>query len=326
MRRIFSAAKEITGAFGDIGIFIPLSIALMKGCGVPHAPLFGVAAAAAFFAGVFYKVPMPVQPLKAMAAISLSLGLSQSVISAAALWMGVIMLLFSFFKKTPEFLSRAFPAQIIRGIQMGLGFLLIKAGFQLILGGGEGKMMHAGADVSTAGILYPLFVLVVPQIPLTLGNSVMATADCAKTYFGKKAMNVTEKNLLRDIGVFNIIAGMAGGFPICRGSGGVTAHYRFGARTGIASIILGVFFMMCAFLHVHTLYAVTAMIPSWVLGTCVAYIGVSHSLLAKDMPLRKLAPVVLMAFVGLLTGNLTVSLFAGWGCLLLERKTAYAYR
>ncbi len=325
MRRFFSFAKEITGAFGDIGIFIPLSIALVKGCGVSHAALFGAAAAAAFFAGVFYKVPMPVQPLKAMAAISLSLGLSQSVISSAALWMGGIMLLLSFFKKTPDFLSRAFPVQIIRGIQMGLGFLLIKAGFSLIFGG-EGKMAHAGADVSATGFFYPLFVLVMPQIPLTLGNSVMATVDCAKTYFGKKANHVTEKNLLRDIGIFNVIAGMAGGFPICRGSGGMTAHYKFGARTGAAPVILGFFFLVCALVPKQTLYTILGFVPSWTLGLCVAYIGICHALLAKDRTVSELFPVALMGFVGLFTGNLTYSLFAGWMVIFLERKVVYAYR
>lgn len=326
MRKLLRFGGEITGAFGDIGIFIPLSIALVKGCGIPHTWLFGVAAAAAFFGGVFYKVPMPVQPLKAMAAISLSLGLSQSVISSAALWMGGIMLLFSFIKKTPDFLSRAFPVQIIRGIQMGLGFLLIKAGFSLIFGGGEGKTMHAGADVFTAGFFYPLFVLVVPQIPLTLGNSVMATVDCAKTYFGGKASKVTEKNLLRDIGVFNVIAGIAGGFPICRGSGGVTAHYKFGARTGAAPVILGFFFLICALVPKQTLYTILGLLPSWSLGLCVAYIGVCHALLAKDRTVSELIMAALMGFIGLLTGNLTISLFAGWIYILLERKVVYAYR
>ena len=324
MKKAFAFGKEITGAFGDIGVFLPLAIALMKGCGISHVPLFGVAGAAAIFGGIFYGIPVPVQPLKAMAAICLSLSLPPSVISSAALCMGALLLLFSFFKNMPGVLSRLYPHPVIRGVQMGLGLLLIKAGFSLILG--VEKAHTVTGDTYTAGLFYPFFVLVIPQIPLTLGNAVVGTKDCARLYFGERARLVTEKNILRETGIFNLFAGAVGGYPICRGSGGVTAHYRFGARTAAAPIILGLFFLTCASLPVQTLYGILTIIPSWFLGACVAYIGVCHALLAKDVPLRKLAPVVLMAFTGFFTGNLTYAIFAGWIYLTLERKVVYAYR
>lgn len=326
MKKAFAFGKEITGAFGDIGVFLPLAIALIKGCGISHVSLFGVAGAAAIFGGLFYGIPVPVQPLKAMAAICLSLSLPPSVISSAALWMGALMIFLSLFKNIPSFLSRAFPLPVVRGLQLGLGLLLVKAGLSLILGTQKASTASALMLPSEFNFLYPFFVLVLPQIPLTLGNAVVATTDTAKRYYGERAEKITEKNLLRETGLWNLAAGVFGGFPVCRGSGGVTAHYLFGARTAAAPIILGLFFLTCASLHVQTLYGILTIIPSWFLGMCVVYIGVCHALLVKDVPLHRFAPVALMSFTGFFTGNLTYAIFAGWIYLTLERKVVYAYR
>jgi len=76
------------------------------------------------------------------------------------------------------------------------------------------------------------FLLVLPQIPLTFGNSIVATADTARIYFGTGAVRVTPGRLSLSLGITNVIAGFIGAAPLCHGAGGLTAHYRFGARSG----------------------------------------------------------------------------------------------
>lgn len=324
MSRKLSFVREITGAFGDIGVFIPLALALIKVCGINHAAFFAIAGTALIFGGLFYGIPMPVQPLKAMAAIALGLGLAPDVISKAALLMGVFLIVLSFLKNVPGTLARIYPLPVIRGIQLGIGLLLLKSGLALIFT--TGKNPGAAAETLSTGFLYAFFVLVIPQLPLTLGNAVMATVDCAKRYFGPQAHKVTEVNILRETGVFNLVAGFLGGYPICRGSGGVTAHHKFGARTGMASVILGILFILFAFLPASSVYFLLTQIPSYLLGMLVLYIGISHSLLGKDILKRDIPVVAGMGLVAFFTGNLTFSLLAAWSYILFQRKSAYAYR
>ena len=67
---------------------------------------------------------MPVQPLKAVAAIAISLGLSASVIGAAGLLMGVILLLLSL-TNLISVVVKLFPRPVVRGIQLSVGLILL---------------------------------------------------------------------------------------------------------------------------------------------------------------------------------------------------------
>lgn len=83
-----------------------------------------------------------------------------------------------------------------------------------------------GIDWSLAAGAFLL--LVVPQLPLTLGNAVVATAATARDYYGPRASRATIRALSTSISAFDLFAALVGGFPVCHGSGGVTSHYRFG--------------------------------------------------------------------------------------------------
>src|SRR3989304_730120 len=76
-------------------------------------------------------------------------------------------------------------------------------------------VLPTAAELGTA-----LAVLVLPQLPLTLGNSVVSTAAVAQEYFGERAVRVTPRTLLRDMGLANLAAGLGGGIPLCHGAGG----------------------------------------------------------------------------------------------------------
>ncbi|MSQ40238.1 MAG: sulfate permease, partial [Dehalococcoidia bacterium] len=79
--------KELSGGLGDLGILIPLEAALVAVNGLnPTTTLFGVGITY-ILAGWYFRIPMPVQPLKALAVIAIAHQSPPSVIAAAALLM-----------------------------------------------------------------------------------------------------------------------------------------------------------------------------------------------------------------------------------------------
>ena len=230
-----SFLRDFSGAFGDTAIFIPLALGMIIICGLSPTSVFLPAGLLYLISGWYYKIPFPVQPLKAVAAIALVNALRPELIATTAYLMSAVMLLFLFFDFS-NYLDRIFSKPIVRGIQFGLGILLITSGIRLIVKGeivtgvalpaiefsgffwGSNKVslfLPSLDDIATAFVL-----LLIPQIPLTLGNSMVATADLARDYFGKRAKRVTYRNLAGTISAGNLLAGLIGGMPVCHGCGG----------------------------------------------------------------------------------------------------------
>lgn len=124
---------DVSGAFGDIGVLFPMSIALIVKNGFNPTALFLMAGLFYVVSAYYFKITMPVQPLKAMSAIAIATGLSSSVINAAGIVMGIILLIIAFTGLSIR-LGNIFPLSVIRGIQLGLGMMLIKASLNLMDG------------------------------------------------------------------------------------------------------------------------------------------------------------------------------------------------
>jgi SulP family sulfate permease len=154
--------------------------------------------------------------------------------------------------------------------------------------------------------------MVVPQLPLTLGNAVVATSDVARTYFGDKAKRVSPRALTASKGIANIIAGLLGAMPMCHGSGGLTAHYRLGARTGAANLMIGGILLAIGVLFRWEALPILQLIPLSVLGVLLVIIGVYHALLIGDLTAKTdLALAGTVGVVAIITGNLTIGFAAG---------------
>jgi len=165
---------------------------------------------------------------------------------------------------------------------------------------------------SPADLYAALVLLVIPQIPLTIGNAVFATVDTAKHYFGPQAKRVTPKALLTTMGVVNMGAGLLGGMPICHGSGGMTAHFRLGARTGGAALLIGIPFLAMAIFLDGNVVPILSLVPYAVLGVLVVFVGVHHSLLVRDLKgKREILVALAVAIPGLVTTNLAIGLASG---------------
>lgn len=325
LRPLRFGLNEWLGALGDLGTFVPLYLGLVALCGLPPSRslfLFGATYAAA---ALFFRLPMPVQPLKAMAAVAIAQRLGAPTLAAAGLWMGAILLGLALAGKV-DALGRLFTRPIVKGIQLGVGLILIKNGLKLLLGplpqysiGGG----HAAAFPSAHDAWMALTLLVLPQLPLTLGNAVYAVADVARDYFGADARRATPRNLALSLGLSNLLAGAAGGLPVCHGSGGMTAHHGFGARSGGATLLMGLACMGLALCLPGRAHHLFAQMPPALLGAMLVYPGVCHVLLLRKLD-EKLPLAVLMGLIGAATGNLAYALGFGLAAQALLARRAKA--
>jgi len=87
------------------------------------------------------------------------------------------------------------------------------------------------------------WLLVLPQIPLTVTNAILATSLLINDLFKVK---VESDRLSKTIGFMNISSVIFGGLPMCHGAGSLAADYRFGARTGGTNIISGLLLLPVA--------------------------------------------------------------------------------
>jgi MFS superfamily sulfate permease-like transporter len=136
-RNRFDAA-EFGGAFGDLGTLIPFVVAyvgLLKMDASAVLLPFGVAL---LVAGVVFRTPFPVQPMKAIGAAVLTQaavadGLSAEAVVAAGLVTGVIWLALALTGLAAR-LARLVPRAALLGVVMGLGFAFMLEGVRMMAG------------------------------------------------------------------------------------------------------------------------------------------------------------------------------------------------
>lgn len=87
-----------------------------------------------------------------------------------------------------------------------------------------------------------LVLLAIPQLALSLSNSVFATEQTIKDLFPEEKISVKKIGITYSI--LNIVSPLLNGIPLCHGSGGLVGHYTFGGRTGTSVIIYGLFYII----------------------------------------------------------------------------------
>jgi len=126
-------AEEIAGAIGDYGTLIPivLGVAIVSNVNLGYTMLFF-----SFWyivTGIYYKMPVPVEPMKAIGALVIAEGMSGGEIAASGIMVGILFFALGLFKGM-KFIQEKVPQSVIRGIQLGLALLLIKTSINFIIG------------------------------------------------------------------------------------------------------------------------------------------------------------------------------------------------
>ncbi len=209
--------------------------------------------------------------------------------------------------------NKKFPAGLVvvfGGITLGLIFG-IREGLDKITPGIHLPQFLPLGWPTRADFTFALFALVLPQIPMTLGNAVIAYADLSKDYFGDSSKKVTYKSACISMALANFVSSTIGGMPLCHGAGGLAAHYRFGARTAGSNLMIGVIFVILAVVFGNESLAVIYLLPLSVLGILLLFAGSQLALTIMDLENRKDFFVVLFMLGVTLASNLATGFVVG---------------
>ena len=156
-----------------------------------------------------------------------------------------------------------------------------------------------------------LLILVLPQVPMTLGNAVIAYADLSREYFGESSRRVTYRGACVSMAAANVISSLLGGMPLCHGAGGLAAHYRFGARSAGSNLIIGAIFILLVLLLGEQILAALYLLPLSILGVLLVFAGSQLAMTILDMMSRKELFVILLMLGITLGSNLAAGFIAG---------------
>jgi MFS superfamily sulfate permease-like transporter len=160
--------------------------------------------------------------------------------------------------------------------------------------------------------------LALPQVPLTLGNAVIAITEENNRLFPNRP--VDESRISTSTGLMNLLSAGVGGVPMCHGAGGMAGHVQFGARTGGALVILGVVLLAIAILFSGSVATLLRLFPSAVLGVILFLTGAQLALGACDVPKDKGERFVLMVTGALAVWNVGIAFLVGLTAYWLNKK------
>jgi hypothetical protein len=328
--RIKINRNEFSGAFGDIGTDLPLIVGMLLATNLEMSNTLIVFGILQIMTSFIYGIPMPVQPLKAVALIVITQNLSAAVIWGGGIAIGVIMLILTL-TGLLNWLNKVIPKTVIRGIQLGLGIQLcllsmrdyipadktigyIFASIAFVMGIiliGNRKyppaifiillgfvyvaffksiplseisisLPHADfPQITYQNVIAGMIILAIPQIPLSLGNSIFATNQIVTDLFPEKKISVKKIGLTYSF--MNIIGPLFGGIPVCHGSGGIAGHYTFGGRTGGSTMIYGMFYVILGLIFSNNSPELLQIFPKPLLGVILLFEGIALILLVKDI-------------------------------------------
>ncbi len=350
--------NEFAGAFGDLGTDLPLLIGVIAASGIDSASVLVLFGLMQVFTGLWYRMPMPVQPLKAFAALVIAQKIKGPVIFGGGLAVGVGMFFLSV-TGLIDALARLVPKAVVRGIQFGLalqlatlalkqyvgadgaaGYALAAAAFAatvvlfgnrrwpaalVVIALGVGYALLFKLDLATAqravgwhlpawrlpqraDVLAGALLLALPQIPLSLGNSILATRQVAHDYFPDRPLTI--RKISFTYALMNLVNPFLGGFPVCHGSGGLVGHYAFGARTGGSVVIYGGLFLVMGLFFSQGFADVVQIFPLPVLGVLLLFEALSLASLLRDISAHR-ADLLVALLVGLLCAGLPYGYLVG---------------
>jgi len=161
--------RELAGAVADLGVFVPIAVALIVSNGLSPTAVLLPGALLYLANAAFYRLPLPAQPLKAFGAIAIAQGLGSDEIAAGALLLGALFLVAGRLGLVDR-AARAFPRALVRGVQLTVGLLFLKIAWGLVSNPPKAFDGHAlppfwaiGLAAAAAGVLL-LAVLLAPGV------------------------------------------------------------------------------------------------------------------------------------------------------------------
>ncbi|KAI6709895.1 hypothetical protein JHW43_007569 [Diplocarpon mali] len=331
-----SPLSEISGSLGDLGTLLPLMITLAVNNSISLSTTLVLSGLWNILTGVIFGIPLPVQPMKAIAAVAIARKFSiEETVSAGFATSGFVFLISV--SGLLRWFTQVIPTPVVKGIQVG-------AGLSLVISAGENLFNSLGwttpnAEDNLTWVLFAFIALLVTQkmqkvpyallifvlglilslsiagwrklpslsiwqptilvpswrsfksgalnaglgqIPLTTLNSIIAVSYLSADLLPNiPTPGVTEIGI--SVALMNLIGGWFGAMPVCHGSGGLAAQYRFGARSGASIIILGTFKILLGVLFGESLIGLLREYPKGLLGIMVVAAGLELAKVGESL-------------------------------------------
>ena len=160
--------------------------------------------------------------------------------------------------------------------------------------------------------------LALPQVPLTLGNAVIAITEENNRLFPNRPVN--EAKIATSTGLMNMLSASVGGVPMCHGAGGMAGHVQFGARTGGAVIMLGAVLLFVAMFFSGSVATFLRLFPPSILGVILFLTGAQLALGACDISKDKGERFVMMITAALAVWNVGIAFVVGVTAYFLNKR------
>ena len=129
--RFILGLRELSGALGDLGTLLPLMLGTIAVAGLAPAPVLLGFAVFYVATALHYRLPIPVQPMKAVAAVLLTAGITPAGIAASGVLIGLALLVLGATGWITR-LARLVPQSVMAGLQLGLGLALALVALDLL--------------------------------------------------------------------------------------------------------------------------------------------------------------------------------------------------
>ena len=364
--------RELAGSLGDLGTFVPIAVGMVTLAGFDAGTVLVTAGLVSIATGLMFRIPMAVQPMKAVCALAIAGVLTHDQTLMAGLATGVCVLLLGVTGLIRK-LEIILPRVLICGLQLAVAWQLLISGGRLSIGLGStsgvisppnvcsmvvvfaimlgayrilherlewlalgfvvgGLLLAVYADPSlttpspialwhphvhlpTLKALSGAWIGGIPQLPLTLLNSVFAVSVLAGDLFPGNRVRTTPTKIATSVGIMNLATCVLGGMPLCHGSGGLAGQYRMGARSGLSVIMLGTVKLVFGLCFGALALRWMKGFPPAILGLFLMMAGFS---LADASRYKSIPGALLMAAIMLMAQWLTGSLALGFvvGCMV----------
>ncbi|MCU0631149.1 MAG: putative sulfate/molybdate transporter [Methanoregulaceae archaeon] len=124
--------SELAGALGDFGTILPLMFAVALVCNLNLGIILLFFGIWFIVTGIYYRLPIPIEPMKVIAVVAISSVLAGPELAAAGILLGLLFF-FLGFGKWMYYIGKYIPNAVIRGIQLGLALLLLKSAGDFML-------------------------------------------------------------------------------------------------------------------------------------------------------------------------------------------------
>ncbi|KAG4933939.1 hypothetical protein JHK87_047941 [Glycine soja] len=361
---------ELNGAMGDLGTYVPIVLALTLARDLNLGTTLIFTGVYNIITGVIYGVPMPVQPMKSIAAQALSdtdFGVPE--IMTAGILTGGVLFVLGGDRDLPK--SKSLGERHWFGLD-GLVLAIVCLCFIVVVNG-AGEKSRGCCDVVESGggdddlggqkrnnevvarsrtsrvrkVIFSLpsafmvFVLgvvlafirrhevvheikfgpssievvkfskhawkkgfvkgAIPQLPLSILNSVVAVCKLSSDLFPGKDFSATSLSVT--VGLMNLIGSWFGAMPSCHGAGGLAGQYKFGGRSGGCVALLGVAKLVLGLVLGTSLAHILKQFPVGILGVLLLFAGIELAMCARDMNTKEDSFVTLVITAVSLVGS-----------------------